>query len=149
VVSAAGAPEPERLIGRQINGVRASWYVSGDGVRCLIHVWLDVSGLGLVRVHALNGTKLDLLAPHDPYDMPELGGTVEVVEGGPAPLAAIVGASIEAIRPLVAESGGFRTGFVVETQSGAVGIADIGDDLAIGAWPDPNRWAAAGIRTDM
>jgi hypothetical protein len=88
---------------------------------------------------------LDLDAPHDAYQMPELKAKVDIEEDTPEPLVTIVGATIAAIRPLVADPGGFPAGFIVDTHSGSVGIANSADDLVVGSWPDSDKWVAAGI----
>jgi len=140
--------DPEFLVGRKVEGVTASWFVNETGVHDLIHVWLSVQGLAGVRVHTLNGLQLDLSEPHTPYEMPELGANVVVEAGTPALLEAIVRQVIDEVRRLRVEGYGYRVGILLTTKVGAVAIADVGDDLAIGSWPDPARWSAAGIELD-
>jgi len=41
-----------------------------------------------------------------------------------------------------------RVGFVLNTNVGGVAIADVGDDLVIGSWPDPARWSAVEVALD-
>jgi hypothetical protein len=140
--------DPDLLVGRRVEGVTASWFVKESGVHDLIHVWLDIEGLGEILAHTLNGLRLDLSEPHAPYEMPELDAKVVVEAGTPAPLAAIVGQVIDGVRRLQVEGYGFRIGLVLTTKVGAVAIADVGDDLTIGSWPDPDRWSAAGVALD-
>jgi predicted benzoate:H+ symporter BenE len=63
---------------------------------------------------------------------------------GPEALGAIVGQVIDGVRRLRAEGYEDGIGIVIETGAKAVAIADVGDGLAIGAWPDPARWSAVG-----
>ncbi|HET6908590.1 MAG TPA: hypothetical protein VFH54_04560 [Mycobacteriales bacterium] len=89
------------LVGRTLDGVVASWYVTDEvGVHELLHVWLQVAGVGDVRCHTLNGVQLDLTPPPEPYVMSELGAHVEVEENTPAPLATLVGGKITGVTPL-------------------------------------------------
>jgi len=37
---------------------------------------------------------------------------------------------------------------VLEGDVSAVAIADLGDDLVIGAWPDSGHWTALGVELD-
>ena len=136
--------DPDQLVGKRVEGVTASWFVNETGVHDLVHVWLNVEGLGEVRVHTLNGLRLDLSEPPAPYEMPELGARVVVEAGTPAPLAAIVDQVIDGVLRLRSDRYGHRIGIVLKTRVGAVAIADVGDDLAIGSWPDPARWSVAG-----
>ncbi len=66
-------------------------------------------------------------------------------EGTPAPLAALVGAKITGYSPLRPVDQDFEIGIVLHTDRGSVGIADVGDDLAIGDWADSKRWSDARI----
>ena len=141
--------EPEMLVGKRVEGVVGSWYIHNDtGVHKLLHTWLKIAGLGHVQVHTLNGVRLHVADPHAPYDMAELGARVLVEAGTPVPVAAIVGQIIDGVRWLQVEPEGFRVGFVIETSVGSVAIADVGDDLWIGSWPDVERWSAAGIAVE-
>ena len=140
--------DPDRLVGKRVEGVTGSWFVNEIGVHELIHVWLNVKGVGEVRIHALNGLRLDLSEPDTRYEIPELGAEVVVEAGTPAPLGAIVGQVIDGVRRLRVEGHEDGIGIVIDTGATAVAIADVGDDLTIGAWPDPARWSAAAVELD-
>ena len=140
--------DPDVLIGKRVGGVTASWLINETGVHELIHVWLNIEGLGGARIHTHNGIRLDLSEPHDPYEMPELATQVVVERRAPAPLEAIVGQVIDGVSRLQAEGYGVRVGFVLNTNVGGVAIADVGDDLVIGSWPDPARWSAVEVALD-
>jgi hypothetical protein len=82
----------------------------------------------------------------------------------PAPLPALVGATITAVKPLYGDPGlarpwwrrwreptetYFTTGHIFETTKGGVGIAGIYDRYAVGSWPDEERWAGLGVVTNL
>lgn len=140
-----GLLDPQSFVGRRVDDVVGSWYVNETGVHDLVHVWLNLDGLGYVRVHPNGGIRLTIDQPHASYAMPDLNATVEVDRGTPAPLAAIVGGTITRVGTLRMVREAFDVGCVIETELGSVAIADVGDDLAIGVWPDSERWDAAGI----
>ena len=140
---------PEEMIGHRISGVTASWFLTVEvQVRELLDVWLDLDGLEQVKIHAHSGIQLSHEQPPRPYEMPELGGVVEVTDGTPAPLAAVVGATVTGTLQLAQQPNGFATGFVLVTTSGSVAIVDVGDDLAIGDWADHRRWRMARIAAE-
>ena len=146
--TASDSIDPDQLVGKRVERVTGSWFVNETGVRDLVHAWLNVEGLGDVRFHTLNGFRLDLSEPTAPYEMPELGARVVVDPGTPASLAAIVDHVIDGVLRLRGERYGHRISIVIKTRAGAVAIADVGDDLAIGSWPDPARWSVAGVELD-
>jgi hypothetical protein len=138
--------DAKQLIGHRIDEVAGSWYVVDDtGVHDLIHAWLHFDEVGWVRLHTLSGLKLIAGRPYADYRMEELRATVQVKPGTPAPLKSVVGGTVTGVAALLQGPEGFEVGWVVETSCGAVAIADIGDDLAIGAWPDRQRWGPIGI----
>lgn len=138
--------EFDALVGQQIDEVVASWYVPDDtGVHDLVHAWIRFRDLGSVQLHTLNGLVLVGGEPPSAYVMPEVPASVQVQVGTPAPLAALVGGVVKETHDLWQDGIDRRVGIVMVTSKGSVAVADVGDDLAIGEWPDPARWAAAGI----
>jgi len=139
--------EAADLEGRRVDDVVGSWCIDQEtGVAELLHVSVHAHGLGYVRFHAHNGVRLTLEQPEEPYAMPELHCTVEVESGTPAILAGLAGSRIRRVRTLLHQRPEFPIGWLIETDASVrIAIADVGDDLAIGAWPDPPRWRAAGI----
>lgn len=134
------------LVGRRIDDVASSCYVDQQtGATTLVHAWLHVHGVGYVQCHAHSGVMLTVEQPYKPYEMPELKGNVDVVPGAPASLGALAGGTVERVRRLQAQAEGFDLGYVIETTAGSAAIADLGDQLTIGVWPDAERWSATGV----
>lgn len=42
-----------------------------------------------------------------------------------------------------------ETGLIFETTKGSVAIADAGDEYAVGAWPNKERWAAIDVLNEV
>lgn len=107
---------------------------------------MSVEDLGTRQLHTLGAGSIAMRddVPHAPYEMPELGATVEVELGTPEVLGTRVGQSIEATSVLWAEPPGEEVGFVLHFHDGDVGIANVADDLMVLAWHDP-RWSEWGI----
>jgi hypothetical protein len=42
-----------------------------------------------------------------------------------------------------------ESGFILETTSGTVAVADVGDQYAVGGWPDKERWDALDVVTEV
>ena len=94
-------------------------------------------------------------------------GTRVGASHAPAPLTDLVGATVTEVRPLyyvyppqpprwwqrtkqvVEEDDYVEDGLIFETTKGSVAIADAGDEYAVGAWPDKERWAALDVVTEV
>jgi len=140
--------DPESLVGQEIRGVTSSWFLSRTGVRALVHTWLTIEQLGNVRIHTQAGIQLNLSEPYDPYEMADLGSRVDVEAGTPSLLQALVGQLITSIQRLIVTKYGYPSGMILTTDVGAVGVADVGDDLVIGPWPDVDLWVRLGMELD-
>ena len=97
-----------------------------------------------------------LISSSEPFFLSSEGSWVPATRVGafhaPAPLAALVGATLTEITPLYFAwpprprrwwrrqerevEDYVETGFILETTKGTIAVADVGDDYAIGAWPD-------------
>ena len=168
IVKADGQVHPLVLVGRVVTGASAARWLGervwgGPGTEPdhrseLIHwhlwaVWLQLDGLGYVCFR-LTTEEVELYLG-DPYP----GSESERVGAldAPAPLAALVGATITRVKLLYATLDPrpprwwrpaktyFENGYVLETTKGTVAIADAGDEYAIGEWPDERRWRELGV----
>jgi hypothetical protein len=138
----------------------------------LMHVWLEFEGLGSVYIK-LTTEEIELVV-EEPGSSSEgfflssegywVPGTRVGALHAPASLAALVGATVTEVRPLyyayppqpprwwrraqeVEEDDYVETGLIFETTKGTVAIADVGDEYAVGEWPDRERWAALDVVT--
>jgi hypothetical protein len=143
----------------------------------LMHVWLEFEGLGSVYLK-LTTEEIELVVeePDSPDASSEgfflssegywVPGTRVGASHAPAPLTALVGATVTEVRPLyyayppqpprwwqrakqVEEDDYVETGLIFETTKGSVAIADAGDEYAVGEWPDKERWAAIHVVTEV
>ena len=132
-------PQPADLVGSTLRSVTASWEVTDD-VRADVpnHVWLDLSEAGLVQVVTV-GQTLGLVH-EEPYSGYAMGADrVEVeTDAASVPVEHFTGTVV-----LGAEAR--ERGFVLRFATGSIAFANVGDDLAIGLWPDPG-WAERGVR---
>jgi hypothetical protein len=187
--------DPAELIGRVISGVIAarmlpqrveggpeldpyahsipSYVDSGLVYWHLMHVWLQFEGLGSVYFK-LTTEEIELVVeePHsssESFFLSSEGSWVPATRVGafhaPAPLAALVGATVTEITPLYYTwpprtrrwwrrqekqvEDYVETGLILETTKGTVAVADVGDDYAVGEWPDKERWEALDAVTDV
>ena len=136
----------ENFTGAVLVGVAASWH-QHSGIRDSepLHVWLTVQGQGTFRFHTSGDGSLDVSAgaPHEDYVM-EPHGEVAVEPGTPRPLGERVGQRIEAVSRLRQDPPGAEVGVVLHFDVGAVAVANLGDDLVVGAWPG-DAWSSAGV----
>ena len=127
----------------------------------LLHLWIQFEGLGSVYF-SLTLAEIDLVLEYPyPTSEGELSATRVGAIDAPAPLAALVGATIAAVTPLYGAGDRrpprrwrpaeeyIECGHILETTKGTVAIADVGDDYAIGKWPDAQRWDAVEVVTDV
>lgn len=132
------------MVGQTLDGVSSSWHeIEGHRSAEPVHVWLHLDGLGTVRLYALNGLVLSKEAVHGPYEMGE-HGRILVEPSGPLPLTEHVGERIEAVSQLVQAPSGIEVGLVLTFQRGSVGIADLGDELAVARWTDA-AWSQQNV----
>lgn len=134
--------DPEAFVGQTLNGVSSSRH-EFEGHRSAepIHIWLNLDGLGTLRLHTLNGLVISPDAVHESYEMGE-HGPILVAPSGPSPLIEHVGERINAVSRLDQTPPGTTAGLVLQFQGGSVGIADLGDQLVVAPWPaaDWKRW---------
>ncbi|MFI5627339.1 hypothetical protein ACIA03_28035 [Nocardioides sp. NPDC051685] len=143
--------QPAELLGRVLIDVDSSWLLDhSTGVRELMDVWLTFEGLGQIRVHTLSGLRLHLGPPPDAFDMPDLECSYERGHLAPALVGELVGHRVIGVG-LLAELAGepFPPGMVLEFESAVLAFVDRGDDLAIGPWPDPDRWRGLSWAGDV
>jgi hypothetical protein len=146
-------------------------YVDSGLLYDLMYLWVEFGGLGSVYFKlTLEEIELVVEEPHsgsEPFWDSEgwVPPTRVSALYAPAPLAALVGATVTAIAPLYyawsrrsrwwwqrqrpTEVDYIETGLILETTKGAVAIDDVGDDYAVGVWPDKERWEALGIVTEV
>jgi hypothetical protein len=167
---------PQRVEGGPELDPYADWspsYVdSGLFYWHLMHVWLQFEGLGSVYLK-LTTEEIELVVEEpdsssEAFFLSSEDSWVPATRVGalhaPAPLAALVGATVTEITPLYsAWPPGHRrwwqqeqevkdyveTGLILETTKGTVAIADVGDEYAVGKWPDKERWEALDVVTDV
>ena len=111
-----------------------------------VHAWLTVEGLGTRKLHTAGAGFVAILdeLPHASYDI-DGRTTIEVDPGTPAILADKLGQSIDRVSALWQEPPGDVVGFVLHFNDGNdVGVANLGDDLAIRPWPDA-AWPSWGV----
>jgi hypothetical protein len=133
------------LVGQTITGVCSSWYVTDGEPPTLLDAWVRFDQLGQVCCHACSGLELLRRSPPEPYPMPELGGSVTVVDMAPLALAELVGHEVVETRTLMVVPYGHETGLLLVTAGGSVALVDLADDLAIGDWADQERWQSVGV----
>lgn len=129
-------------------------------------IWITVEGLGWIFLFA-GPIDIGLVRGREP----EPGWHVHIGEvwrvtpiDAPAPLAALVGATITAVTPLYADPGlarpwwrrwkeytgkYYKTGWIFETTRGNAAVAGVGEEYAVGAWPDEEGWKALGVVTEV
>jgi hypothetical protein len=138
----------------------------------LMHVWLQFEGLGPVYFK-LTTEEIELVLEEpdlssEAFFLSSEGFWVPATRVGafhaPAPLAALIGATVTEVMPLYSAyppqprrwsrratevDDYVETGLILETTKGAVAIADVGDEYAVGEWPDKERWEALGVVTEL
>ena len=136
--------ESGALVGNTFDDLAASWHeFEGRRSSKPIHLWLYLSELGGVQLHTLNGLVISTRPVHAAYDMAEHGRVV-VERKGPAVLSERVGERILQISDLAQAPPGAKVGVVLHMEGGAVGIADLGDELVVTEWPS-RTWSAQGV----
>lgn len=134
--------DPEAFIGRTLVSVSSAWHeFEGQRGAVPVHIWLSVDGLGTLQLHTLNGLVISTDSPYEPYEMVE-HGRVLVEPSGPAVLLERVGERIEAVSRLTQSPPGMTVGLLLAFRAGSVGLADLGDELIVAAWPaeEWRRW---------
>jgi hypothetical protein len=124
----------------------ASWHHIGEQVSPNpVHAWLDLEGLGWVRLHTPSDGSLEVREelPTTDVDMGDLGRIV-VSPVTTGPLAQFPGSSIVSVAPLWQEPPGHSVGWALVSETSTVAIANLGDDLVWDAWPDA-QWDVAGV----
>jgi hypothetical protein len=89
------------------------------------------------------GLRLD--RPHEDQDMAEYGRVVVQLAEAEFPLTAYVGERIRTVQHLWQEPPGMEVGLVLGFTPGAVGIANLSDELWVMDWPAPD-WEQNGVR---
>ena len=136
---------PGELVGRTIRSVTGAWFIHGDTRAASPDpIWLEVEGLGHVRC-GCGGSGTVSLGVSSPvgFDMAE-AGRVEIRRWTDAVVTPLLGNPIEKVLSVVYEPHEAEVGFVLVTGEGAVAIANLGDELEVGAWPD-SRWSNEAV----
>lgn len=125
--------------------VSSAWYESPDVTR-LVHLWLGMDELGeiMCTCEGDGDVGLAVVKPYVSYDMPELLGHVVVDQRVPEPLGDVIGNRILAVTSISDGTAGMVVGFTLDSANTSVAIVNLGDDLTVGTWPNPN-WTAMGI----
>ncbi|MFB7619216.1 hypothetical protein [Kitasatospora sp. NPDC056181] len=89
------------LIGRRLLRVTTAWHHHADDEPSLVHLWLEMEGLGPVLFHTPStGLLLLLDEPHGGYSMEE-HGSVSVVDDSPdVPVTPFVGQRVRSVREI-------------------------------------------------
>ena len=129
--------------------VTTAWF-EFDGRRSLepVHVWLrwHRTGWCVAQTTGAGDLALSKQAPYESYDLQKNGRVVVQPGGGPASLMEAVGARLVSARKLWQEPPGMFMGRLLEFESVTIGIANLGDELVVGAWPhaDWPQWGVSG-----
>ena len=129
--------EPEALVGQSLLEVTSSWHEHhGKRSPDPVHLWLSVSQLGTLRLHTAGDGSLEIAVaqPYDPYDMKE-SGRVTVERIAPESLRKWLGQRIGAVSTPRQDPPGMKVGLVLYFHHGSVGLANLGDEFVIHAWP--------------
>ena len=128
-------------------------------------LWVEVEGVGWIFfMPGMDSFTLDVRRPEPGWFVyPNEQWRVSSMDA-PAPLAALVDSTITAVKPLYTDSYSriprwlrwlkqdtaeyAACGLVFETTKGSVAIGNIGQDYAVGEWPDTERWEAIAVVTD-
>jgi hypothetical protein len=134
----------EDLVGRCLSQVTCSWFRRADGGEPeLVHLWLDLDGLGSVRFHTLDHI-LDLRIdePHGQIDMGEYGQITVGSAPEAFPLTRFVGQSVQAVRGVRQVSLGSAVGIRLDFAGGQVRVMALADELVVAAGLLSDRWEA-------
>jgi len=107
-----------------------------------------VDGVGSLEVGCAGdgSLSLSLSNPDDSYEMPELGARV-VVEpvSYDFPLSTFIGLEVTGVRELFHHGLDTSVGILLEFASGAVGLANVADEVVVCGWPAPEwiGWSVA------
>jgi hypothetical protein len=145
-IGSVSTTTPEDLVGI-LTDVSASWLtpMGRSRVPLPLFLWLTIEGVGTRKLHTPGSGGVAILNEPVPssYDMAEYGRVV-VESGSPQVLGARVGQRIEAVGRLWQEPPGEEAGFVLHFGDGSIAIANLADDLVVGAWPN-DAWAEQGV----
>ncbi|MFD8019166.1 hypothetical protein [Streptomyces lavendulae] len=125
---------PEDLVGRGLLKVTTSWHHYEETTPSLLHMWLHMDGLGVVRFHAAgDGLSLEIDQPHGPYGMDEYGHTT--VEDNPPgfPMTRFVRRRILSVREVRYRHGDydFAVGITVQFSSGTIRVLNLADEIVL------------------
>ncbi|MFI1169950.1 hypothetical protein [Streptomyces melanogenes] len=122
------------LIGRRLLRAPTAWHNYPGAEPSLLHLWLDLEGLGPVRFHAPGtGLSLRIDQPHEPDSMDEYG-SVTVVEASPdLPVTRFVGQSIRSVRDIRYRDArvDFTAGVTLQFPTGSIRLLALDDDLVL------------------
>ncbi|WHM41087.1 hypothetical protein [Streptomyces sp. BPTC-684] len=122
------------LIGRRLLRVPTAWHHYPGVEPSLLHLWLDLEGLGPVRFHTPGtGLSLRIDQPHQPYSMDEYG-SVTVVEASPdVPVTRFVGQPIRSVRDIRYRDArvDFTAGVTLQFPAGSIRLLALDDDLVL------------------
>ncbi len=136
--------DPSRLVGNRLTEVTTAWFDSdGRNSRQPIHVWLRWHEAGWCMAHTSGAGHLNLAhrPPYESYDMGK-NGRVVVEPGGPSSLDQALGARLAHVQQLWQQPPGQFVGTLLGFDNVTIGIANLGDELVVRAWPhaDWQQW---------
>ncbi len=122
----------QELIGKKLLRVTTSWHQFPDAEPSLLHMWLHLDDLGIVRFHTPDdGLDLRLDEPHEPYDMDEYGH-VTVEDDSPAfPVSRFISQRIVDVREVWHLGIGRSVGLVLCFATGNIRVLNLADELVL------------------
>ncbi|MCT9094100.1 hypothetical protein N4G70_35425 [Streptomyces sp. ASQP_92] len=121
------------LIGKRLLRVTTAWHHYAEDEPSLLHLWLDLEGLGPVLFHTPStGLSLRIDQPHESYSMDDYG--VTVVHNSPdVPVTRFVGQPIRSVRDISYRDGhvAFTAGLTLQFPCGSIRLLALDDDLVI------------------
>ncbi|MFJ1797137.1 hypothetical protein [Kitasatospora griseola] len=124
----------EDLVGRRLLRVTTSWNHYQETESSLLHMWLHMHGLGLVRFHTPgDGLSLEIDQPHGPYGMDEYGHTTVEDDLPGFPMAQFVGQRIRFVREIRYQHRNydFAVGIAVQFPGSTIRILNLADEIVL------------------
>jgi hypothetical protein len=122
------------LIGRRLLRVTTAWHHYAEDELSLLHLWLDLEGLGPVHFHTPSiGLSLRIDRPHEPYSMDEYGSVTVVHDSQDVPVTRFVGQPIRSVRDIRYRDGhvDFTAGLTLQFPGGSIRLLALDDDLIL------------------
>lgn len=135
------------LVNRKLVGVTIARYLfAGESDPEPLRFWLQLDNDLSIAISTPGSGSLGLRrdGPHEDQDMAEYGRVVVQLAEAEFPLTAYVGERIRTVQHLWQEPLGMEVGLVLGFTPGAVGIANLSDELWVMGWPAPD-WEQQGV----